>query len=99
MSLVWKIVNKRVNFHVAKPLKHKSNPTRNSRLDLFEISYYSKWKSKEKFCNDALWIGNVLLADKIIDFNWPLENSNMHFLEFRKILSEQGHSFFSRRCF
>ena len=39
--LLWKKVNKRVDFHIAMPLKQKCNPTRNS-LDLFEISYSSK---------------------------------------------------------
>ena len=52
----WTIVNKRVDFHFAMPLKQKCNQTRNSPLDLFEISYSSKWKSLEKFCIRAPWI-------------------------------------------
>ena len=85
--LLWKIENKRVDFHITMPLKQKCNPTRNSRLDLFEISYSSKWKSMEKFCIRAPWISNVLLTDKIIDFNWPLEKFKHALSEYLKNLT------------
>ena len=86
-NVLWKIVNKRVDFHITMPLKQKCNPTRNSRLDLSEISYSSKWKSMEKFCSRAPWISNVLLADKIIDFNWPLEKFKHALSEYLKNLT------------
>ena len=85
--LLWKIVNKRVDFHNTMPLKQKCNPTRNSRLDLFEISYSSKWKSMEKFCIRAPWISNVLFTDKIIDFHWPLEKFKHALSEYLKNLT------------
>ena len=85
--LLWKIENKRVDFHITMPLKQKCNPTRNSRLDLFEISYSSKWKSMEKFCIRAPWISNVLLTDKIIDFIWPLEKFEHALSEYLKNLT------------
>ena len=78
--LLWKIVNNHVNFHIAMPLKQKCNPPRNSRPDLCEISYSSKWKSIEKFCIRAPWISNVLLQIKSLTSIGRWKNSNMHFL-------------------
>ena len=91
--LLWKKVNKRVDFHYAMLLEQKCNPTRLSRLDLFEISYSSKWKSIEKFCIRAPWISNVLLADKISDFNWPLEKFKHALSEFLKSLTRTNNNY------
>ena len=93
--LLWKIVNQHVDFHIAIPFKQKTKRTRNSGLNLFEITDSSKWKSKEKFCIRAPWISNVLLADKIIDFNWPLAKFKHALFEYLRNLTRTKFKYYN----